>query len=494
MAERLPLAPSQKIISRRKSRVCTREACELCREKKAKTKRDLQAELEELKGAQRQRDAVLGALTVPGQTHDVLLRLRSGETFESIYEKLGTHDAASPTNSQVSDESSQLRHIKKEPFWTPTQTPLCSPSILEYSNSTELHGSEASHIQGAIQNQNSRSDCTKEEADGLMPSLEASMFSHMALPNNINEFDATDYTLPMPFGMFVEHNTPLDLPDAYCSGQTYPTDDVSDINWWQPTMLSSFAVPTSTNQGAWPYHQFAAPHSPNQAQASHFQPSPNLSPVADDSILASRPSSREIPHRSMGSSMASAVQSQYPSPPLLKKRKFETNDQGSSATAGVKSNSKSSNDASTDNKAPIKSPGRKPPSHDRERHRRASARNWQKQKQQTADLEAAMNIAEARNRELHRKYSEVLRQVMDAKNALMDHAKCNHPAINSWLRCQATKYVLNKGSGVDKERRGTRLRREAWRRRCTRWDGKVPPADDAAATQVFSVSHDEGCI
>ncbi|KZL88089.1 nitrogen assimilation transcription factor nira, partial [Colletotrichum incanum] len=127
---------------------------------------------------------------------------------------------------------------------------------------------------------------------------------------------------------------------------------------------------------------------------------------------------------------------------------------GSSVTAGVGSDTKSNDNAPTKNKTPSKSPGQETPSHDRERHRRASARNWQKQKQQTADLEAAMNIAEARNRELHREYSEVLSQVMDAKNALMDHAKCNHPAISSWLRCQATKYVLNKGAAVDKEQKG----------------------------------------
>ncbi|KAK1673247.1 hypothetical protein BDP55DRAFT_505493, partial [Colletotrichum godetiae] len=70
----------------------------------------------------------------------------------------------------------------------------------------------------------------------------------------------------------------------------------------------------------------------------------------------------------------------------------------------------------------------------RERHRRASARNWQKQKQQSADLESAKDTAEARNRELHREHSQILDQVMNLKNALMDHAECNHPAINGWLR------------------------------------------------------------
>ncbi|GKT50602.1 uncharacterized protein ColSpa_10783 [Colletotrichum spaethianum] len=279
----------------------------------------------------------------------------------------------------------------------------------------------------------------------------------MALPDVANEYDATEYTPTMPFGMFMEHNTPLITPDAYYSGQTYPMDDVSNINWWEPgvsdPMLSSYTVYSSTNHSTWPYPQFLAPDLPSQAQSSHLQPSSMQSPINDGSPLISRSSSREQPHHSNGSSIASAGESQYPTPPPPKKRKLGTKEQVSLVTAGTRNDGKSKSKASKDYKAQSKSPVQEAPSHDRERHRRASARNWQKQKQQTADLEEAMNIAEARNRELHREYSEVLSQVMDAKNALMDHAKCNHPAISSWLRCQATKYVLNKGAAVDKEQR-----------------------------------------
>ncbi|KAJ0298895.1 hypothetical protein Brms1b_013272 [Colletotrichum noveboracense] len=77
-------------------------------------------------------------------------------------------------------------------------------------------------------------------------------------------------------------------------------------------------------------------------------------------------------------------------------------------------------------------PGPDPP---REKQRRASARNWQKKKQQTEDLQAAKNDAEATN------------EVMAAKNALMGHARCNHPAINSWLGSQAARYVLDRAGG-----------------------------------------------
>ncbi|KAK1625233.1 hypothetical protein BDP81DRAFT_436423 [Colletotrichum phormii] len=38
---------------------------------------------------------------------------------------------------------------------------------------------------------------------------------------------------------------------------------------------------------------------------------------------------------------------------------------------------------------------------------------------------------------------------MNLKNALVDHAECNHPAINGWLRCRAANYVLTKGGSVD---------------------------------------------
>ncbi|GKT51826.1 uncharacterized protein ColSpa_12007 [Colletotrichum spaethianum] len=434
MASRLPLTPLPKT-----------------------TKRSLQAELEEIRSFQRQRDAVLGALAAPGQAHNVLLRLWSGETFERIYEKLETHHPASPTTGQGSDALSRTPHIKEDPFSTLTQTPLCSPPILDYSNSTDLHGSETSYIQSAIENQNPISDGTKVEADGLMSYLEAFMLSHMALPHGVNEYDTTDYTPTMPFGPFMEYKTPLIHPNTHYSGQTYPMDDVGNVNWWEPGLsgpvLASYTVSSSTNHSAWPYPQFPAPDISSQAQASHLQPSPMHSPENNGSPLISRSSLWGQSHRSNGSSIASAGESLYSTLLPPKKRKLEVNEQDSSITAGTRNDNKKNHKTSTDYKAQSKSPVQEAPSHDRERYRQASARNWQKKKQQTTDLEAAMNIAEARNCELHGEYSEVLSQVMDAKNALMDHAKCNHPAISSWLRCQTTKYVLNKGAAVDREQK-----------------------------------------
>ncbi|KAK1975571.1 hypothetical protein LZ30DRAFT_737069 [Colletotrichum cereale] len=410
-------------------------------------KRSLRAEIDELKGAQRQRDDMLGALAAPGQTHDVL-------------ENLGTHGSASPTPNQVSDASSQHQDIKEEPSLTLTWTSLCFPQVLDYSNSTDLHRSETSHIQSAVNNQNSILNYTKKEADGLAPHLETSMFSHMALPNSIMEYSAAEYTPTLPFGMFMKHNTLLLPPNACHPNKTYATDDIVNINWWQPgisdPMLLNSAVSSSVNHAAWPHPQLTAHHLPSQTTANHLQSSSTPPQVNNSSPLMSCPSPRgNLPGSVGSSSIANAGGSRYPTPSPLKKQKLSTSDPASSITitAAIGSDCKSTNNGPADGKAQSKS--LKPPSHDHERHRQASARNWQKQKKHASDLEAAMNVAETRNRELHREYADVSSQVMDAKNVLMDHAKCNHPAIGSWLRSQATKYVLNKGAAVDAVRKGS---------------------------------------
>lgn len=109
----------------------------------------------------------------------------------------------------------------------------------------------------------------------------------------------------------------------------------------------------------------------------------------------------------------------------------------------------------------------------RDRHRRASTRQWQKQKQRELDLLAAQNETEALNKELHRQHVEILNEVMKAKTALMDHAKCEHPAINSWLGAQARNFVLGgvRGSRPWEEGGLTATADEAHQRVSTRLDG-----------------------
>ncbi|KAM0268528.1 hypothetical protein ACHAQH_009967 [Verticillium albo-atrum] len=69
----------------------------------------------------------------------------------------------------------------------------------------------------------------------------------------------------------------------------------------------------------------------------------------------------------------------------------------------------------------------------RERHRLASARNWRKQKTATADLQATKQRVEAEHTSLQSQYAEVAEQVRFVKNALLTHAGCDDPAIGRWL-------------------------------------------------------------
>ncbi|KAM9874237.1 hypothetical protein VDGL01_11670 [Verticillium dahliae] len=84
----------------------------------------------------------------------------------------------------------------------------------------------------------------------------------------------------------------------------------------------------------------------------------------------------------------------------------------------------------------------KPPqSQSRERHRLASARNWHKQKQATADLQASKDRAEAQHAALKEVYNDVLNQVQQIKHALMGHVGCNDPAIKMWLERETNKVL-----------------------------------------------------
>ncbi|WQF85308.1 Putative zn(2)Cys(6) fungal-type DNA-binding domain-containing protein [Colletotrichum destructivum] len=505
MTSKVSLAPLPKTTLPRKSRVCTREACEACRVKKAKcdggkpcsrcrfrneqceylarphqTKRSLQAELERMKDAQHRRDTILGALTEPGQSQEVLRRLCGGETFETIYESLDNHDLASPTPTQTPDAQNQPRSVKaEEASWTPNQTPLCSPPILDYSYS---HGSEASHVRSAISQHAVPAESMGDGGSdgGSSPHFNVFMPNNMVLPDHMNEYGAMDNnssnTAMMPYGGFMDCSAWIFNPNTSYTDQPYTTTaadgNVMNLYPWQsgiptPTLpTTDDGVPPVTDHGGWPFPPFVVPQIPSPGQASFLQPLTPSSPK-NHSLLASPASSREQTHSSQGSSVASVGESRYPTPPPPppppKRRKYDTqanNKPASSAipvtaaVASARTDCKTVESAPADEKkAQVQFPEGQTPPHDRERHRRASARNWQKQKQQSAELEAAMRVAEDRNRMLHREFAEIASQVMDAKNALIAHAQCNHPAINSWLRCHATDYVLNKGAAADRKRK-----------------------------------------
>lgn len=82
-----------------------------------------------------------------------------------------------------------------------------------------------------------------------------------------------------------------------------------------------------------------------------------------------------------------------------------------------------------------------PQSQSRERHRLASARNWHKQKQASADLQATKDRVEAQHAALKEEYNDILNQVQQIKHALMGHVGCNDPAIKMWLELETNEVL-----------------------------------------------------
>ncbi|KAH8754840.1 hypothetical protein F5883DRAFT_183419 [Diaporthe sp. PMI_573] len=158
-----------------------------------------------MKGAQHRSDTILGALAELGQAHDVFRRLWGGETFETIYESFDSHRLVSPAPGQTPEAWSQSGSVEAEKAsWTSSQTFLCFPPIPDCSYS---HGSEASHIRGAI-NQHAVPANTKEESAGPSTHFNASMFNNMALPDSMSEYGAMkNDTAIMPHGEFMDRNT-----------------------------------------------------------------------------------------------------------------------------------------------------------------------------------------------------------------------------------------------------------------------------------------------
>ncbi|OLN89998.1 Conidial development protein fluffy [Colletotrichum chlorophyti] len=488
MTSRVPLTPVPKNNTRRKLRVCTREACEVCREKKAKcngekpcsrcvsrgekchyksrsyqTKSSLQAQLAELKDAQRQRDAVLEALSAPGQNQDLLLRLWNGEPLESIYETLESRDSSSsPASTQVVASPEQSPHDFKENSNPIVHAYLASPPILDYSNPAMIDRPDTGYLSGAIEEQSFVQPSTKPQPAEFAPTFNTAIFEDESSTNGLNQFELADYSPNAPYcslygnqGMVdqaqMTQNPVMDFSRGYFS-DAYSTNDLGAVNWWAENIpnssFPSFSSESSAGSMPWNGHPLTTPvfsNSPSTYSVPSV-PSSTPTPMTTDSSLPSRPSSREMLRPTDAPTMEEAQHS-VRSPP--KKRK-STAGQIPVITAPVV-NAAGAPKVSGQNSSPRRAQ-KTPPPRRRERHRQASARNWQKQKQQTADLQAAKNEAEARHRELKREYTEVLSQVMAAKNALMDHASCNHPAISSWLRCQATNYVMRDGGmGGDRQ-------------------------------------------
>ncbi|KAK1494301.1 hypothetical protein CCUS01_13716 [Colletotrichum cuscutae] len=106
--------------------------------RRIRSKRSLQAELNTLKAAQRQKDGVIAALSVPDQSMEVLQRLWMGESIESIYETLGCdknegHTTMSQPATNVLSASSSS---------TPTQALSGPQPAMELTENVTAHREE----------------------------------------------------------------------------------------------------------------------------------------------------------------------------------------------------------------------------------------------------------------------------------------------------------------------------------------------------------------
>ncbi|KAH7303757.1 hypothetical protein B0I35DRAFT_343078, partial [Stachybotrys elegans] len=75
------------------------------------------------------------------------------------------------------------------------------------------------------------------------------------------------------------------------------------------------------------------------------------------------------------------------------------------------------------------------------RNRQAASKCRHKKKEWIYDLEEAQADLEAKNKNLHTQYKELLSAVMEIKNSLLTHSTCNDPVINEWINIEAGKYV-----------------------------------------------------
>ncbi|KAF6830360.1 fungal specific transcription factor domain-containing protein [Colletotrichum plurivorum] len=439
-----PLKPAPGAVARRKSRVCTREACENCREKKAKcngknpcprcasrglecryeertyqTKRSLRAELWDLRDGQRRRDAVIAALATPAQADRILRRLWDGSTVAEIYDMISGEDAGSESPTAVG---------------TPAATDEdAEPEATERMRSTSI--SQAGSI---------------PPGNGSFGPEELAAADHGQLGYGMSPFASGPFTSPplQSFDASIMNGQIFLASGEYeqAMDHQYSSVDPGTAKWWAcgggTPAFSSFSGTSSANSMPWMGWQFPA-------AAGNVEPSCSYSiPSATPSSIPSAILSPPAPHSSAPSSLpsrepvrSSAASASVSSPP-----------KGQSPPENETPDPADLPAASADEHAPGRPrpqsphPEETPPT--RDRHRQASARNWQRRKRQFSDLQDAKAEAEARNRELRRQHSQALAEVLAAKEALMGHAGCGHPGIGGWLQTQATKFVTGGGDGA----------------------------------------------
>ncbi|KAM0326956.1 hypothetical protein ACHAQA_006077 [Verticillium albo-atrum] len=120
----------------------------------------------------------------------------------------------------------------------------------------------------------------------------------------------------------------------------------------------------------------------------------------------------------------------------------------------------------------------------RERHRLASARNWNKKKSAAVDLQATELRVEAQHKALQTQYAEVAEQVRSVKHALLDHASCDDPAIGRWLQQEARQVggsMKAEGDGRDDNDNGKRAKADDLRNASATKSRKQGAAEDIGA-------------
>ncbi|KAL3295634.1 nitrogen assimilation transcription factor nirA [Colletotrichum asianum] len=482
MARRLEAKPGLEMNKNlRPSRECIREACENCREKKAKcngaipcqrcvskrlgcryeprrarSKRSLQAEINALKDAQCHKDAVIAALSVPGQSMDVLQRLWAGEPLQSIYESVRYRERSFEPMGSAADES-QVPLVSAEPppnvstdssSSTPTQA-LSSPhpSLKHTENAmfenwgTSGHGEEMScdtklaSVSFAGQNDSSLhsyqgfADWAYDETSmGDWSNFGAvSLDSHPNIPfgdlTTIPHFDASSQ----------HFQNELSANDPDCSRK--PSSSAQDNQ-------TSFSNCSSIESMLWSGSGDVSSPSSDHSR-THPIPSPIVSPITISST-ESRPASRDVVHKPLGKNpFRPPLRKQTPNGevPLQPQADKQTMDK-KTLFSRAPSVAEDGMQASREQSAYLSDS-----SQSRKRHRTASARSYRKQKEQIEFMQTVKIDVEIRNEELKKEHAQLWHEVIAAKNALMGHADCKHPTINAWVQAEAASFVRDGVNG-----------------------------------------------
>ncbi|KAJ0283126.1 hypothetical protein Brms1b_008755 [Colletotrichum noveboracense] len=412
-----------------------------------RSKCSLQAELDVLKAAQRQKDAVIAALSVPGQSMEVLQRLWTGEPIESIYETLGCREVlrsseASNPASDVAQSSTTLGQPPTNAFSassssTPTQAWSSSQPATEETEIAMGENTGTGYHGGEVDcDEHLASEYSNEQVGGSM--LDYSGFMNLTCNGASNHLGvgAPNYDPNIHFGDST-HVQQCDANLHHFENVLSPNDPEYLRKSSSSTQNSqtSFSNGSSIESMLWPGSEDGFPPSSDPA---HMRP--GLSPIASPITISStesRPASREAVCKSPAknpfrSPRKQTTKSEVPFRPRARKRSFNEEAPFSRSPSFTEDDTQTSGEQSV---YPSDS------SQFRKRHRTASARSYKKQKDQIEFMKAVKLDVEIRNEELKKEHAELWHQVLAIKNALMGHAGCKHPTINVWLQAEAADFV-----------------------------------------------------